>query len=146
MNTRAEQAFEVRINLSKRLIKTMAAAHGLALIAASINALPAIFKLFLATAVAANFYFELKKATASRLFIRYSKASGWEIAENSEFESVSILNSTVLTRFAVWLHAETPRPSRLFGNARRLILIMSDALSEEDFRRLTVTLKTNAAD
>jgi len=123
----------------------MGAAHILALSAAIMNALPAILKLFVASAVVANFYFALKKISDVRHIVRYSEALGWEIAENGDFESVRILNSTVLTRFAVWLHTETHRHSGFFGKAKKSILIMDDALSEVDFRRLIVKLKTTVA-
>ena len=123
----------------------MAAAHIFALSAAVLNAAPLALKLLVGALVAANFYVALKKINTARPIVRYSEASGWEIADNGDFEAVGILNSTVLSRFAVWLHAEKRRHNGFLGKTKKSLLIMDDALSDEDFRRLIVKLKTTVA-
>jgi toxin CptA len=132
----------LKLKPSKRLKRISVAAHLLALAAGWANALPTIYKIALATAIVAHLYVAVKRLNKRQTEIKYTDASGWEIADDNEFESVTILNSTVLTIYAIWLHVKRHAIFGFFGRANRAILIASDALAEDDYRRLIVKLKT----
>lgn len=121
----------------------IAAAHALALTAAWTNALPMVYKLFLATGIAGHLYVAFKRLEKAQPAIKYAEASGWEITDGDKFESVEILNSTVLTIHAIWLHVKKQNNLGFFSNSKKTILIVSDALDEDDFSRLIVRLKTS---
>jgi len=132
----------LQLKPSTRLRQVIAAAHGLALAAAWANGLPVIYKMVLSTGLFVHFYHALKRLDKPQPTIQYTEASGWELADNDEFEPVSIRNSTVLTIYAIWLHVKRRNTSGCFDKAERNILIVSDALDEDDYRRLIVKLKT----
>jgi hypothetical protein len=119
---------------SRRLKFALLAAYGLALSACLISALPWPGKLLLSLALPVHLYFAVKTVDRRHVEIRYTEGTGWHLAE----EQVSILPSTVLTPFAIWLHFK-PQAGR-----KKAVLIVKDALSESEFRRLTVKLKISA--
>lgn len=144
MPKKLEPPLIVELKPSKRLIQLMAAAHGLAFAAALANALPMVYKIILVTAVIADLYISIKRLNIAQPTIKYTEASGWEIDDGNGFEAIRILNSSVLTIYAIWLHVKTRNAVGFFDHFKRTILIMCDSLSEDDFRRLVVKLKTSA--
>jgi hypothetical protein len=119
---------------SRRLKYALLAAHGLALSACLISALPWPGKLLLSLALPAHLYFAVRHIGRHLVAIRYSEGAGWHLAE----EQVIILPSTVLTPFAIWLHFKPP------SARKKALLIVKDAMSDGEFRRLTVKLKISA--
>lgn len=120
---------------SRYLKQALLAGHGLALTACLLSGLPWPGKLLLILALPVHLYFAVKDADRQSVLIRYLEGSGWQIDD----EPVTVLPSTVLTPFAIWLHFK-PQPAR-----RRAFLIVKDAMPEAEFRRLTVKLKISAA-
>jgi hypothetical protein len=60
---------------------------------------------------------------------------GWELADGNDYQPIQILNSTVITVFAIFLHFNK--------NAhKQAVFIANDTLSEDDYRSLIVRLKT----
>lgn len=108
--------------------------HVLALAASIANALPIAAKLTLSAGICLHFYFAVQALKNKQVKIKHTDASGWEVSDANDFKSVQILNSTVITLFAIFLHFS--------DNAKQSVLIVSDALSEDDYRRLIVRLKT----
>lgn len=109
--------------------------HALALASSIANALPIVVKLALLTGVCMHLRFIFKRIKKQRYKIKQSEAFGWEISAGNDFEQIQILDSTVITVFAIFLHFNK--------NAKKQsVLIMNDALSEDDYRRLIVRLKT----
>jgi toxin CptA len=120
---------------SQRLKQLLAAMHVLALAASIANALPIAAKLALLTVIFIHFHFTMRNLKSKPHAIKHTDALGWEVSGGSDFKPVKILDSTVITTFAIFLH--------FTGDAhKRSLLILNDALSEDDYRRLIVRLKT----
>lgn len=66
--------------------------------------------------------------------LRYSSDFGWEVESEESYSPIRILGTTVITPLAIFLHYE------LQGKTHHRA-IFNDAISERDFRRLTVQLK-----
>lgn len=122
------------VGSSRRLKYALLAGHGLALIACLISALPWPGKLLLSLALPVHLFFAARNVDRQHVTIRYQEGSGWNIDD----EQVTILPSTVLTPFAIWLHFK-PQSAR-----KKALLIVKDAMSESEFRRLIVKLKISA--
>lgn len=113
--------------------------HVLAMGSSIANALPIAVKLALLTGICLHLWFVIKRLKNEQCKIKQSEALGWAVSsegsDDNDFEPVQILNSTVITVFAVFLHFNQ--------NAhKQAVLIINDALSEDDYRRLIVRLKT----
>lgn len=143
MSKKLEPPLIVKLKPSKRLKHLTVAAHLLAFAAALANALPIGYKIVLVTGILINLYCAIKRLNQTQPTIKYTEVSGWEMANGNGFESVYILNSSVLTIYAIWLHVKRQNRVGFFDHFKRTILIMSDALAEDDFRRLIVKLKTS---
>jgi len=123
---------------SERLKQLLIFMHVLALGACAANSLPIVVKLGLATAICMNFWFGVKHLKNEHHGIKHTEALGWEASSNSnDFESIQILDSTVITIFAIFLHIKSQNAGK------QAILILNDALNEDDYRRLIVKLKTS---
>jgi hypothetical protein len=130
-----ESPLLVELRPSRRLKQVLAVMHLLALASSIANALPIIVKLALTIGIGLHFYLALTRLKSEQYAIRHSETSGWEIASGNDFKPVQILPSTVITLFAIFLHFDK--------NAhKQSVLIVNDALSEDDYRHLIVRLKT----
>ncbi len=135
LTKKTEPTLLLELKPSKQLKRLLVAMHVLALGASTICVLPMTVKLALLTAICLHFQFIVERLKTALYKIKHSEALGWEVADGNDFESVQILNSTVITLFAIFLH--------FTKNAhKRSVLIVNDALSEDDYRRLIVRLKT----
>lgn len=113
--------------------------HALALGSSIANALPIAVKLTLLTGICLHLRFMIKRLKGGPYKIKHTEALGWEVSDGNDFKSIQVLNSTVITIFAIFLH--------FTDNARKQsVLIVNDALSEDDYRRLIVRLKTAGKD
>lgn len=130
-----EPSLLLELNPSKRLKQLLVAVHVLALGSSIANALPIVVKLLLPIGICIHLYFIIKRLKDRRYSIKHTEISGWEISDGNGFEQVQILDSTVITVFAIFLH--------FHHKARRQsVLIVNDALTEDDYRRFIVRLKT----
>jgi toxin CptA len=130
-----EPSLLVELKPSMRLKQLLIIMHLLALASSIANALPIIVKLTLLTGIGLHLRFIIKRLKNEPYKIKHTEASGWEISSGNGFESIQILNSTVITLFAIFLHFNK--------NAhKQSVLIVNDALNEDDYRRLIVRLKT----
>jgi xanthine/uracil/vitamin C permease (AzgA family) len=135
LSKKHEAPLLVELRPSRRLKRLLAVMHLLALASSIANALPVIVKLALVIGIGLHFYLALTRLKSEQYAIRHSETSGWEIASGNDFKPVQILNSTVITLFAIFLHFDK--------NAhKQSVLIVNDALSEDAYRRLIVRLKT----
>ncbi len=135
MTKKTEPTLLLELKPSKQLKRLLVAMHVLALGASIVNTLPIAIKLALLTGIFLHFRFMLKRYKNPSYKIKHSEALGWEVSDGNDFESVQILNSTVITLFAIFLHFTK-------NTHKRSMLIVNDALSEDDYRRLIVRLKT----
>ncbi|MGZ8236817.1 MAG: protein YgfX [Methylobacter sp.] len=135
MPKKHEPSLSVELQPSRRLKQLLVIMHLLALASSIANALPVIVKLAMVIGIGLHLYFVLTRLKSDQYVIKHSETSGWEIASDNDFKPIQILNSTVITLFAIFLHFNK--------NAhKQSVLIVNDALSEDDYRRLIVRLKT----
>ncbi|MDD5578123.1 MAG: hypothetical protein PHY16_02435 [Methylobacter sp.] len=135
-----ERALILELKPSKRLKQIIVFVHLLTLGACILNALPIMVKFGLFTGICIHLGFNLKCLKIERYKLRHTEASGWEISAGKDFKPVTIQQSTVITIFAVWLHIKRQ------NSDKQAILILNDALCEDDYRRLIVKLKTSVTD
>lgn len=123
----------------------------LAFVACLSNSLALIYKSALCLLLLINYrlavkHLEKKQCTT----IKYDQVCGWQLAENTNFVSVKILPSTVITIYALFLHLEiianeTHIPiisHKSRQTNRKAVFVMADTLSVDDYRNLIVKLKT----
>lgn len=117
--------------------------HLLAIFACLANSLAMTLQYALVIAIGIHLRFTIKHLKNGLCTIKYSEASGWQIAKDRHFESVQILPSTTITRFAVFLHFNNPKSKSALLQNNQAALVFYDALAEDDFRRFAVSLKTS---
>jgi hypothetical protein len=125
------ESFSVKLQPSKKLQRLFIAIHLLALCASFANALPFVLKLAVAAFIGLNFKMTFHKFINEKHSIKHSEKLGWAISNGADFEAVEILASTVITTVFIFLQIQD-KPS---------IIIASDALNEDDYRRFIVKLK-----
>jgi hypothetical protein len=126
---------QLALNDSKRLIVLMALIHALALLASVMNSLPSILKCVLLIILVSHYYFQLNKLKTKHHRIEHNE-TGWRLALDNSFEEIQILPSTVISIFVIFLHFKTD------NKPKQTLVIVSDALADEDYRCLIVRLKT----
>lgn len=139
MSKKTELPLLLELKPSKRLKRPLVVMHVLAIGSSIANALPVTVKLALLTGICLHLWFVIKRLKNEQYKIKQSEPLGWAVlsegSDGNDFEPIQILNSTVITVFAIFLH--------FTKNAhKQAVLIVNDALSEDDYRRLIVRLKT----
>lgn len=132
--------------------------HGLALTACLAATLPFIIKGTLFTLIFLQLWYVMKRPKPEPLAIGHTETRGWEVSVGGHIEAVRILPSTVITIAVIFLHYEVQnglvdcslgspgifKGRRILkGSSKKNLLVLSDALSEDDYRRLIVKLKTS---
>ncbi len=135
MSKKHEPSLLLELKPSRRLKRLLVVMHALAMASSIANALPVAVKLALLAGIYLHLRFILKRLKSERHKIKHTEASGWELSDGNDFESIQILNSTVISLFAIFLHFNKDAH-------RQSVVIVNDALSEDDYRRLIVRLKT----
>jgi toxin CptA len=138
MSKQDEVLLMLDIKSSKRLKRIIAFLHLLALGACIANSLINSIKLGLCFGVCIHYWLVIKQQTNEHYQIRYSNESTWQISSSYGIESVEILKSTLITIFFIILHIKSQFTDKL------TILVVSDALSDDDYRRLIVQLITTS--
>ncbi|MGZ5621017.1 MAG: protein YgfX [Methylobacter sp.] len=135
MPNKHEPLLLVELKPSQQLKRFLVVMHVLAFGSSIANALPIIVKLALLIGICMHLLFMNKCLKNERYQIKHTDAASWEISSGDDFKPIQILSSTVITTFAVFLH--------FTDNAhKQSALIVNDALSEDDYRRFIVRLKT----
>ncbi|MDP2903583.1 MAG: hypothetical protein Q8N96_10825 [Methylovulum sp.] len=135
---------------SGRLKRIIVVVRMLALAACLSNALPITVKGFLFAMTYVCFAELVKRLKNGHYAIKYSDASGWEFSTcKGCFEDVRILPSTVVTKYALFLHIESRQKNplnntALKGTNKKTALILADTLSDDEYRCLIVKLITTA--
>ena len=145
MSDKFESDLLLRLKPSKRLKKMVVFIHTLALGASMANALAFAIKISLFAIICINLWQSVRRLILESYTIKHTEAFGWEVSEGLVFVSVEILKSTVITTFALFLHykhGSQSQPSK--SSYKKTLLILNDALAEEDYRCLIVKLKTAA--
>ncbi len=135
MPKKYEPPLQVELKPSKQLKHLLVVMYVLAMGASFANALPLAVKLALLSALAMHLVFMLRRLNDGLCKIKQTEAFGWELSDGNGFESIQILGSTVITTFAIFLHF-------LKNTQKCSLLIVNDALTEDEYRRFIVRLKT----
>ena len=142
MPQQSEPALLLAIKPSQRLRWLVILIHGLALAASLDNDLDLIFKLELLTVICLQGWLTLKRLKNEHYSLKHTEALGWQLSKDHDLVSIEILNSTVVTAFALFLHyKERSQPHAQSSQAKQTRLLLNDALADEDYRRLIVKLK-----
>ena len=145
MSDKFESDLLLTLKPSKRLKKMVVFIHTLALGASMANALAFAIKISFFAIICINLWLSVRRLNLEYYTIKYTEAFGWEVSEGLVFVSVEILKSTVITTFALFLHYKHGSQSQTSKSGyKKTLLILNDALAEEDYRCLIVKLKTAA--
>ena len=136
MSKQQELPLLLELKPSERLKRLLVSVHGLALAASLISYVPAVFKAVLLVVIGSHLYFAIKHQNRICCKIRHCEGFAWEMWDGNSFQPVQILNSTVITLFAVILHFKRENAGK------QAILILNDALSKDAYRHMIVRLKT----
>ena len=145
MSDQHQSALLLTLNPSKRLKKWVIFVHIIALGASVANALVFAIKISLFACIGMHCWLTVRRLNTEHYAIKHTEALGWEVSEGGDFAPVEILKSTVITPFVLFLHfkysyqAQTGKPGD-----KKSLLVLCDALNEEDYRCLIVKLKTTA--
>jgi toxin CptA len=142
MPQHTEASLLLAIKPSHHLKALIIITHALALGASIANDLDLAFKLGLITVISLQGWLTIKRLKNEAYTIKYTEALGWQLSKDQDLVSIEILNSTIVTTFAIFLHYKERSPSNFkTPRAKRTRLILNDALSDEDYRCLLVKLK-----
>jgi hypothetical protein len=133
---------QFNITPSFLLIKWLVILHSLAVIVAIFTPFSLIYKILTIVLVLASLAISIKQEIGSKSFIlRYTTVFGWEISHsNQHFDSIEILPSTVLTTYMIFLHYRID-DNGINKQKNKAIMIVKDALIDDDFRQLRVELR-----
>jgi hypothetical protein len=130
---------------SNRLKNIVIFIHTLALVASMVNSLALSIKVSLFALIGMHCWLTVRRVNADHYIIKHTEALGWELSEGCDFASIEILKSTVITTFALFLRFKYRSQAQSWRSGHnRTLLVLNDALVEEDYRCLIVKLKTTA--
>ncbi|WP_262964506.1 protein YgfX [Methylobacter psychrophilus] len=130
---------------SRRFKKILVFIYVLALVSGIANALDFAIKINLCVLIGLHYWLTVWRLGTENYTIKYTEALAWELSKGEGFAAIEILKSTVITTQTLFLHFKyrSQPPSIKIAN-KKTLLILSDALAEEDYRYLIVKLKTTA--
>lgn len=135
----------ITLGVSKRLKNCVFFIHALALAACLANALALTVKVGLCALIVMHCRLAVRRLNNENHTIRYSEALGWELSGGHDFESIQILKSTVITTQVLFLHFKYSFQTQPWKSFHiKTLLILNDALTDDDYRFLIVKLKTTA--
>ena len=145
MSDKYQTALLLTLKPSKRLKKMVIFVHTLALGASMANALAFAIKISLCALIGIHCWLTVRRLNTEHYTIKHTEALGWEVSEGCDFASVEILKSTVITTVALFLHFKYDSQVQSWKPGhKKTLLVLNDALAEEDYRCLIVRLKTTA--
>ena len=145
MASQSKSSLLLTIKSSNRLKNMLIFVHMLAFGASMANALAFAIKISLFTVICLHCWLTVRRLNNEHNIIKYTEALGWEVSKGRDFVSVTILKSTVITTKALFLHFKQNSQTQSWQPVyKKTLLVLSDALAEEDYRCLIVKLKTTA--
>jgi hypothetical protein len=133
------------LGVSDLLRNSVILIHALALAACMANALALTVKVVLCAFILMHCRFAVRRLNTENHTIRYSEALGWELSGGRDFASIQILKSTVITTQVLVLHFKYSFQAQSWKSFHvKSLLILNDALADDDYRFLIVKLKTTA--
>ncbi len=136
MSKKYETSQTFKVHRSGVLVRWLIVLHAIAISAVFINALDLIYKVIITFMVLVSLIVHLKREINFHgLSIRHNSEIGWEVAySENNFHAIEILASTVIMRYIIILHF-------MQNKEKQSILICTDALFYDEFRKLLVALK-----
>jgi len=145
MSQKCDPGLSLTIKTSNRLKVMVILFNIIALGAVIANALALAIKISLSALICTHCWSTLRRLDAVHHTIKHTEALGWEISEGHDFVPIDILKSTVMTTFALFLQFKLVSQTHSWKSGRKkTLLVLNDALADEDYRRLIVKLKTTA--
>ena len=145
MSDKYQTALLLTLKPSRRLKKLVIFIHTIALGAGMANVLAFAIKISLFALICIHCWLTVRRLNADHCTIKHTKALGWEVSEGCDFVSVEILKSTVITTQTLFLHFKHNSQAQSWKSSyKKTLLVLSDALAEEDYRCLIVKLKATA--
>lgn len=112
--------------------------HALAIFAGLANSLFWFYKLIALIVVGCSLFVYLRRYhyQFQPYQLKYNEDSVWSVAiTDNDFQTMQILPSSVITTWLIVLHF------RLENGKRQDLVILNDALNQQDYRSLAVSLK-----
>jgi hypothetical protein len=145
MSDKYQTALLLTLKPSRRLLWMVLFVHAIALGAGMANALPFVIKISLFTLICIHCWLTIRHLNTERYTIKHTETLGWEVSDGFDFASVEILKSTVFTTVLLLLHFKYDSQVQPWKPGhKKTLLVVNDALAEEDYRCLVVRLKTTA--
>ena len=145
MSNQYQAALLLTLKPSIRLKNWVIFVHIIALGASVTNALVFVIKISLFACIGLHCWLAVRRLNTVHYAIKHTEALGWEVSEGCDFATVEILKSTVITPFALFLHFKHRYQAQSWKPGdKKSLLVLCDALTEEDYRCLIVKLKTTA--
>lgn len=109
--------------------------HVLSVLACWLNGLSAVYQLMLSLLVMASWVVQRNACETSHIFLRYTVTEGWAASFDGEHYLVAKIKPTTVTgRMLTILHFS-------IDNRSGALVIVKDAMTANDYRRLIVNLK-----
>ncbi len=138
----------LKINTSHKLKRLVYGLHLLAVSSCWLADLPVNMQWVSTGAILGFWGLHEYRHKAMAIYLKYATGSGWQVSwDGDDFQAIMILDTSVITRWAIFLHYANEYPPQLKGykgQVRKSLLILNDALSADDYRRLMVKLKLSA--
>ena len=134
-NSIASQLFEIQP--SRLAMMFLRLLQVLALFGCWMNSMPVEYRMAISTLLIGLIVIRDRYWNVSKVLLRYTHHNGWEIlaGQDNEFVTVTVLGSTTVTDWAIFLHYKTHTQSS------GALLIAKDSLMADSFRCLKVRLK-----
>ncbi len=131
------QSFQIEVKSSPIQMSFICIVHILAIFSCLLAVVPIVMKIVLPVGILLHLMFSLQqKEKLTGLKLQYSPSQAWEVAMvGANLSPIHILPSTVITPLVIILHYKKQ------SGKKQSMLIFTDAVSPEVFRKLTVELR-----
>lgn len=135
MLKKTESTLHFTIGRSRRLKQAVDCLHILSVSACWLNDLPSLYSLSLSLLVTVSWVVQRYACETGRIFLRYTVTEEWAVSFDGERYLVAKIKPTTVTgRMLIILHFS-------IDNRSRALVIVKDAMTANDYRRLIVNLK-----
>jgi hypothetical protein len=132
-----DSPLQLAVQPSGRLKRGIIAVHLLVWVACMASELVVVVKVTLTGLVGWYYRYSLQRLSNDNWIIKHSDTFGWQVVVDGKCASIYILDSSVITTFAIFLHFKYQNGVRCNS------VIVNDALAPDDYRQLIVRLKTS---
>lgn len=128
---------QMEVAVSKWVQGWIVVIHLIAMLVCFLLPINLLMQFGLAVVVCIFAYQDWKKYVIKQanLAIKFTNDSGWQLGNRDNYCPIQLLSSSVVTTMLIILHYKSR------SRKKKTMLIVKDALSDENFRALTVALK-----